>query len=105
MRFDTGEGFCYATNSAAATCSFSLTASTRNILINKIDAYSDASGAVVTVQASGTTLWEMKLGSGGTSYNMANLWIDGANAKTMSALVTASAAGSYIAVCGIYRSL
>lgn len=105
MRFDTGEGFAYATNSAAATCSFTLTASTRNILINKIDAYSDASGAVVTVQASGTTLWEMKLGSGGIAYNIDHLWIDAGGAKTLSALVNASAAGSYIAVCGIYRSL
>jgi hypothetical protein len=106
MRFDTGEGFAYYTNSNAATCSFTLTASSRNILITKIDIINTVSSqATVTVQASGTTIWEMVTGSAGVNNNYDALWIDGAGAKTLSCLINASAGVSYIAVCGTYRNL
>jgi hypothetical protein len=104
MRFNDGEGFCYATNSAAATCSFNMTASSRHILIKKIDVVcAGASNAVVTVQASGTTLWAMQVGSAAIPTNFDGLWIDSADAQSLSANVTASAAGAYIAVCGQYH--
>jgi len=104
-RFQGGEAFAYATNSGATTCSFSLTASIRNILLETISVQSDLSGAVVTVQGSGTTLWQAKLGSSCVPANFAGLSIDAANMQTISCLVTASSIGAYVAVCGTYRLL
>ena len=103
MRFDSGENFSYATNSAAATCSFNLTAAARDILIETITVQSDASNAVVTIQASATTLWAMEIGSGSLPCHFNGLAIESGGANTLSANLTGSAAGGYFAITGKYR--
>lgn len=108
MKFDSGEWFCTSTNSAAATASFTLTAATRGIFVESLAAYSDLSGAVATIQASGTTLWAMALGSACVPVNFAGLKIDNCQngaASSLSCLITASSIGAYVAMCGRFVSL
>ena len=104
MRFDTGEQFSYYTASAAATCSFVLTASQRNILIKTITAHSDLSGAVVRIDASGTTLWQSIMASGGKTINFEGLSIDGGGIQTLSGYIEGTNSAT-IAVCGMVRKL
>ena len=103
QRFKKGENFAYSTVSAAATCSFSLTASTRNVLIETIAAWSDLSGAILTIEASGTELFAMSLGSSCVPVNFTGLGIDNGAAQTISCNITGSAGGAYLGVCGTYR--
>ena len=105
MRFDKGSYFAEFTNSAAATCSFNLTAATRNILVEAVTIQSDLSNAVVIIQASGTTLWQMKAGSSSVPAHFAGLKIDAGDAQTLSANLTASSLGGYIGLCGMVRQL
>ena len=104
MIFQAGLPFAQSTNSAAATCSMALTASTRNILIESITTYSDLTNAVVTIAASGTTLWDMNLGSAGLTQHFPGLSIMNGNAQTLSALITGTAS-AHIALCGVYRPI
>jgi hypothetical protein len=104
MRFDSGEAFTYATNSQAGTCSFNFTCSTRAIQIKDMNAYSDLSNAVITIQGSGTTLWTMKLGSAGMNWPIGGLVIDNNTANTLSANITGTS-DAWLSISGIYRYL
>jgi hypothetical protein len=104
MRFDTGEQFSYFTASAAATCSFTLTASQRNILIDTITCHSDLANATVRIQGSGTTLWQMIVGSASLTQHYPGLSIDGGNAQTLSGFIDGTNSAT-ISICGKYRWL
>ena len=105
MRFQTGETFTYYTTSAAATCSFNLTAATRKIVIDHLVAYGDKAGTKVTVQASGTTKWEMDIGSAGLPLVVPGLHIENDAVPTLSFAVTGASAAAYIAIGGQYIQL
>lgn len=104
-RFQTGESFSFYTTSAAATCSFTLTASTRKIAIQNLVAYGDLAGSVVTIQLSGTTKWAMAIGSAGLPLVVPGLQIENETVPTMSFAVTGASAAGYIAICGQYVKL
>ena len=109
MRFDTrlnkSNYFSEATNSAAATASFSITAATRNLMIQQVSIVSDLSGAIITIGASGTTKWKMQAGSAMVPAVFPGLTIENGSAQTMSANLTASSLGGYIAICGVQQLL
>lgn len=104
MKFDKGEWFSYSTTSAATTCSFNLTASSRFIMLDHIAASTDASGSIVTVQASGTTVWQMRLGNSAAQTGDFRVQVDNGVAYTLSCNVTGTGALGYLAVCGRYVS-
>jgi len=105
MKFQKGEYFADFTNSAAATASFAMSAATRNLLLQSVSVVSDLSGAIIKIQGSGTTLWQMQIGSSMVPAHFNGLTIDGGTAQSLSANLTASSIGGYIAVCGMARKL
>ena len=102
VRFESGEDFSLYQNSAAATCSFLWTCSSRQVLLNNLAVWSDLSNATITIQASGTTKWGMCVGSAAVAAQYAGLTISNDGAQTLSCNVTASGS-AVVSVCGIYK--
>jgi hypothetical protein len=102
MRFRSGERFVAYDDGTAATASITLTASTRGVQIDGITAWAISSNAVITVQASGTTIWGQRTGSACVPVSFTDLAIENGTAGTLSANV-AGATSSVITLCGTYR--
>lgn len=99
MRYDKGRSvFAYQ---AAATASVTLTAATRDVMIETIDAWSLESSAIVTVSRSGTVVWQGETNSAGTGRSFVGLCIESNGESTLSANVGSTTSG-IISVFGRY---
>lgn len=102
MRFRTGERFTVYDDGTAQTASVSMSSTTRDIQIDSITAWAVSSNAVITVQASGTTIWAQRTGSACVPVQFDNLALEDGTAGSLSANVAGSTS-SVITVGGTYR--
>jgi hypothetical protein len=102
MRFQSGERF-QSFQDDAATASIALTSTIRGIVIDTVIGWSTGSSPIVTIQASGTTLWRGIGNSAGMPVEFTDLWIEG-NGATLSANIS-GATSATITIVGTYRTL
>jgi len=91
MKFDKGSAlFAYQ---AGATASVTFTASTRNVIIENIEAWAFNSSAIVQISRSSTLVWQGQLNSAGTGRGFYNLSIESLGESTLSAGLGSSTSG------------